>query len=193
MTTQSHYRVVILGSGPAGLTAAVYASRAELHPLVVEGGGGDDTTDVPGGQLMLTTEVDNYPGFPEGISGFDLATKMKDQAVKFGAEMREIESVSELRADPDGSFVRVRDVARVVEGREIRRGAVTAQGKGEVVLGLQAFRDDRDVFLILSDRLFHHLIFCQRLRKEPQLNHQNHYFLVQIWWLIKILVPLWVN
>jgi thioredoxin reductase (NADPH) len=64
MPKKSKYRVVILGSGPAGLTAALYASRANLEPLVVEGGGGSDPTDVPGGQLMLTTDVDNYPGFP---------------------------------------------------------------------------------------------------------------------------------
>ena len=86
MPSQSHYRVVILGSGPAGLTAAVYASRAELRPLVVEGGGGDDPTDVPGGQLMLTTEVDNYPGFPEGILGPELMEKMRKQAERLGAE-----------------------------------------------------------------------------------------------------------
>ena len=72
MPSHSRYKVVILGSGPAGLTAALYASRANLEPLVVEGGGGDDPTDVPGGQLMLTTDVDNYPGFPEGILGPDL-------------------------------------------------------------------------------------------------------------------------
>src|SRR5205085_11047206 len=84
MPRHSEYKVVILGSGPAGLTAAVYASRAELSPLVVEGGGGSDPTDIPGGQLMLTTEVDNYPGFPEGVMGPDLMARMRKQAERFG-------------------------------------------------------------------------------------------------------------
>ena len=85
MPKKTDYKVVIIGSGPAGLTAAVYASRANLEPLVVEGGG-NDPTDLPGGQLMLTTEVDNYPGFPEGILGPELMARMRQQAERFGTE-----------------------------------------------------------------------------------------------------------
>lgn len=86
MLKKREYRVVILGSGPAGLTAALYAARGNLDPLVVDGGGGDDPTDVPGGQLMLTTDVDNYPGFPEGILGPDLMERFRKQTARFGTE-----------------------------------------------------------------------------------------------------------
>src|SRR4051812_6196311 len=129
MPKKNAYRVVILGSGPAGLTAALYASRANLEPLVVEGGGGGDPSDVPGGQLMLTTDVDNYPGFPEGILGPEMMDRFRRQAERFSAEFTSggLKSV-DLRRRP---FVLALD-----EGQVVAETLVIATGARARWLGL---------------------------------------------------------
>jgi thioredoxin reductase (NADPH) len=126
----SHHHVVIIGSGPAGLTAAIYAARANLLPLVIEGEP-SSTSDQPGGQLMLTTDVENFPGFPEGIMGPDLMVRMREQAERFGATFltEKVTSV-DLGSRPFG--VSVRDTHYTADS------VIVSTGAQSLMLGLEA-------------------------------------------------------
>ncbi len=119
--------VAIVGSGPAGCTAAIYAARADLRPLVIEG-------PAPGGQLTTTTTVENFPGFPEGVDGTELMARLRGQAERFGARMRagtvvaaEFGSAPLRLALDDGSRVEARAV-------------ILAPGASAIYLGLESER-----------------------------------------------------
>jgi len=128
MSTDEVRDVIIVGSGPAGFTAAIYAARANLHPLVIEGEA-ISNTDQPGGQLMLTTEVENYPGFIDGIQGPDLMATFRAQAERFGAELltRRVTRV-DLSAQP----LRV----WVDDDEFLTRALIVATGARALMLGL---------------------------------------------------------
>ena len=116
--------VVILGSGCAGLTAAIYAARAELKPVLIEGSS-------PGGQLATTTDVENYPGFPEGIQGPDLMEKMKSQAARFGTRF--------INGDATRVDVKQKPFLVEVDEQKIRcKTLIVATGASAKYLGLPA-------------------------------------------------------
>src|SRR5262252_10588754 len=89
LTEEIRRQVVIIGSGPAGLTAAIYSARANLNPLLIDAPADAEKQTTPGGQLMITTEVENYPGFAEGIQGPELMAECRKQAERFGTEFLE--------------------------------------------------------------------------------------------------------
>ena len=126
--------VVIIGSGPAGLTAAVYTARANLQPVVLEGEP-SSTSDQPGGQLMLTTEVENFPGFPEGVMGPDLMANMRSQAARFGAELR---TVKVSRVDFSNRPFRIWVGDTSAPATYTARTVIIATGAQSLMLGLPA-------------------------------------------------------
>jgi thioredoxin reductase (NADPH) len=122
--TPAHSKLLILGSGPAGLTAAIYAARAQLAPTLLAG-------YAPGGQLMLTSEVENFPGFPEGIDGPDLMTQMRAQAERFGTVI--------VDQDVDRVDLSARPFRVWSAGREFSADAViVATGASAIWLGLES-------------------------------------------------------
>ena len=118
------YKVIILGSGCAGATAAIYAARANLEPLVLEG-------HEPGGQLTLTTTVENFPGFPEGVQGPELVQLMKKQAERFGAEFRaEVAQEADLSRRPF--------TIKTSQSAYHARALIIASGASARLLGLES-------------------------------------------------------
>lgn len=131
----AHHEVVIIGSGPAGLTAAIYAARANLKPLVIEGEPSSNS-DQPGGQLMLTTDVENYPGFPEGIMGPQLMADMRAQATRFGAEIVTLKvSRADFSARPFTIWIGDPDTTEPTYTAE---AVIVSTGARSVMLGLEA-------------------------------------------------------
>ncbi len=127
-----YYDVVIIGSGPSGWTAAVYASRANLKTLLITGllAGG-----TPGGQLMLTTEVENYPGFANGIMGPDLMAQMREQAVRFGTELVEDDVTRvDFSSRPLTAYTGEGDYEEAYHGKAV----IVATGASALWLGLES-------------------------------------------------------
>ncbi len=127
MTDKTIHKTIIIGSGPAGLTAAIYAGRANLNPIVFEG-------NQPGGQLTITTDVENFPGFPDGILGPEMMDLFRKQAQKFGAKCmyKHVTSV-DFSSSPFKIFVQ--------EEEYLAESVIISTGASAKMLGLEAEKE----------------------------------------------------
>lgn len=193
----AHQRLVIAGSGIAGLSAAIYAARSNNEPLVLEG-------DEPGGQLTLTTDVENYPGFPEGISGPDLINEMKTQAQKFGTEIENgvLESVAvegegadrQFRISLSNDTVYTADAVIAASGASARTLGIP--GEDELMgWGLSTcatcdgafFRDEKIVVIGGGDAAMEEAHFLTKFASTVYLVHRREEFRAEDVWIERIM------
>ena len=192
MPEHAHYPVVIIGSGIAGLSAAVYAARGDHAPLVIEGG-------EPGGQLTLTTDVENYPGFPEGISGPELIQNMKDQAVRFGAELSH-GVVEQLDADERPFTIGLSSGEQITADAVIAASGASARtlgvpGEEELMgYGLSTcatcdgafFRDEEIMVVGGGDAAMEEAVFLTKFASTVHLVHRREEFRAEQIWIDRV-------
>ncbi|WP_136588816.1 NAD(P)/FAD-dependent oxidoreductase [Salinigranum halophilum] len=184
-----HRRLIIAGSGIAGLTAAIYAARSNNDPLVFEG-------DEPGGQLTLTTEVDNYPGFPEGISGPELVNNMKTQAKRFGAEVKHgiltslDDSSRPFRVELKNGDVYTADAVIAASGASARTLGIP--GEDDLMgYGLSTcatcdgafFRDEKIMVVGGGDAAMEEANFLTKFASKVYLVHRREEFRAEDYWI----------
>ncbi|QCC47699.1 NAD(P)/FAD-dependent oxidoreductase [Halobellus limi] len=188
-----HRPLIVAGSGIAGLSAAIYAGRSNNEPLVFEG-------DEPGGQLTLTTEVDNYPGFPEGISGPELVQNMKEQAQRFGAEIENgiIESVD---SDERPFTVRLKNGDVYTADAIIAASGASARtlgipGEDDLMgYGLSTcatcdgafFRDEKIIVVGGGDAAMEEANFLTKFASTVYIVHRREEFRAEDYWIDRVM------
>jgi thioredoxin-disulfide reductase len=191
--TAAHRRLIIAGTGIAGLTAAIYAGRANNEPLVLEG-------DEPGGQLTLTTDVANYPGFPDGISGPDLVQRMKDQATQFGAELDHgvVEDVTKredgsIRVELSDGTVYTTDAFIAASGASARTLGVPGEdelmgyGVSTCATCDGAFFRDEDMLVVGGgDAAMEEAAFLTKFADTVYIAHRRENFRAEAHWVDRI-------
>ncbi len=189
--TVEHRRMIIAGSGIAGLTAAIYAARSNNDPLVLEG-------PEPGGQLTLTTDVANYPGFPEGISGPELVNDMKSQAERFGAEIDhgvivDVEEGQPLRVELRDGTVYTTDALIAASGASARTLGVPGEdelmgyGVSTCATCDGAFFRDEDMLVVGGgDAACEEAAFLTKFADTVYIAHRREEFRAEDYWVDRI-------